>query len=98
MLKSYIKCTVVDMVIHKFQIVILQILLILFSKILCNINIYYKIKKFVLLEIMIPYTFISDNNYINDKFGIHADNKLYSYALWLEIVNRRIRHIRTYCF
>jgi hypothetical protein len=45
-----------------------------------------------------PYTFISDNNYINDKFGIHADNKLYSYALWLENVSRRIRHIRTHCF
>jgi hypothetical protein len=28
-----------------------------------------------------PYTFISNNNYIKDKFSIYADNKLYSYAL-----------------
>ena len=28
-----------------------------------------------------PYTIIIDNNYILNKFGIYADNKLYSYAL-----------------
>jgi hypothetical protein len=41
-----------------------------------------------------PYTIITDNNYIKDKFGIFAENKLYSYALWLENITRRIRHIR----
>ncbi|PKK62483.1 hypothetical protein RhiirC2_790311 [Rhizophagus irregularis] len=41
-----------------------------------------------------PYTIITDNNYILNKFGIYADNKLYSYALWLENVSRRIRRIR----
>jgi len=33
-----------------------------------------------------PYIIITDNNYIKDKFGIYADNKLYSYALWLEML------------
>ena len=41
-----------------------------------------------------PYTIITDNNYILNKFGIYADKKLYSYALWLENVTRRIRRIR----
>ncbi|CAB4381186.1 unnamed protein product [Rhizophagus irregularis] len=41
-----------------------------------------------------PYTIITDNNYIKDKFGIYAENKLYSYTLWLENVSRRIRRIR----
>jgi hypothetical protein len=41
-----------------------------------------------------PYTIIFDNNYIKDKFGTSAGDKLYSYALWLENVSRRIRHIR----
>lgn len=40
------------------------------------------------------YTFISDNDYIKNKFGIFADIKLYTYVLWLENVTRRIRHIR----
>ncbi|PKK56323.1 hypothetical protein RhiirC2_800265 [Rhizophagus irregularis] len=41
-----------------------------------------------------PYTSIIDNNYILENFGIYAEEKLYSYALWLENVSRRIRHIR----
>ena len=41
-----------------------------------------------------PYTIITDNNYILNKFGIYADKKLYSYALWLENVSRRIGRIR----
>ena len=41
-----------------------------------------------------PYIALCDNNQITNKFGIYADNKLYSYALWLENVIRRIRHIR----
>jgi hypothetical protein len=36
-----------------------------------------------------PYTIITDNNYILDKFGIFAREKLYSYALWLENITRR---------
>ena len=41
-----------------------------------------------------PYTSIIDNNYILKKFGIYAEGKLYSYALWLENVSRKIRRIR----
>ncbi|RGB34394.1 hypothetical protein C1646_815401 [Rhizophagus diaphanus] len=41
-----------------------------------------------------PYTSIIDNNYILENFGIYAEEKLYSYALWLENVSRRIRRIR----
>jgi hypothetical protein len=41
-----------------------------------------------------PYTSIIDNSYILENFGIYAEEKLYSYALWLENVSRRIRHIR----
>jgi hypothetical protein len=41
-----------------------------------------------------PYTVITDNNYILNKFGLYADDKLYSYALWLENVSRKIRCIR----
>src|SRR3954451_2191862 len=38
-----------------------------------------------------PYTVLTC---IKNKFGIYADNKLYSYALWLENVSRRIGRIR----
>jgi hypothetical protein len=41
-----------------------------------------------------PYTSIIDNNYILENFGIYAEEKLYSYALWLENVSRKIRRIR----
>ena len=41
-----------------------------------------------------PYTSIIDNNYILENFGIYAEEKLYSYALWLENVSRRIRRVR----
>ncbi|GES88723.1 hypothetical protein GLOIN_2v1736264 [Rhizophagus clarus] len=44
-----------------------------------------------------PYTSIIDNNYILKNFGIYAEEKLYSYALWLENVSRRIRRIRQRC-
>ncbi|CAI2186561.1 13056_t:CDS:2 [Funneliformis geosporum] len=74
----------------------------------CKLNFeeYMEIKKLILLDQWMsfhqiiqfgkfrrrnPYTVLTC---IKDKFGIHADNKLYSYALWLENVSRRIRHIR----
>jgi hypothetical protein len=41
-----------------------------------------------------PYTTITYNNYILNKFGIYAENKLYSYTLWLKNVSKRIRRIR----
>src|SRR5215216_4209104 len=55
---------------------------------------FHKIIQFGKFKRRNPYTVITDNNYILNKFGIYADNKLYSYALWLENVSKRISRIR----